>query len=406
MGLRLIVPKLLHRRLLRCWDFLQVLPRLRWLPSDLGYPPILIVDRTGATVVAELIPKDFSYWVLPVRGEERYLNWQTLLYFLSHLPWVLARRVNMLGLYVLSIAQSTRACVLVTFIDNCNWDKGLNDVTSLRIITIQNGLRTVDTIARKRYDIFLGFSLKETNAAKAAATTATPIGSVRLGLAYRARQLDPARAQRQPVDILFVSQFRPEFWASSRFEDRLHVEVIKTTLEWIRILSVQHQLRVGIAFTSKQPNREAWYRKEKSIYQALLDTPFTEYHRERFTQRGLDCTYAGLFDARVIVSISSTLCFEAIGIGKPPVMTTRLFGDAEVEHYDWFPREHFQQFMVAPRYESFQDAVFAEMTGDRKQRPIDLSNKDYYCAFDKERLPHDRVSKLIRQVAESAGLTS
>ena len=135
--------------------------------------------------------------------------------------------------------------------------------------------------------------------------------------------------------------------------------------------------------------------KEKSIYQALLDTPFTEYHRERFTQRGLDCTYAGLFDARVIVSISSTLCFEAIGIGKPPVMTTRLFGDAEVEHYDWFPREHFQQFMVAPRYESFQDAVFAEMAGDRKQRPIDLSNKDYYCALKSTRKILPKVVKFV-----------
>jgi|TARA_B100000315_G_C14551975_1_gene576290 hypothetical protein len=379
---------------------------LRWLPEDLGNPPVIIVDRTGAAVVAELIPKNIGYWVLPVRDEERYLNWQTLIYFLSHLPWVLTRKVNMLGLYVLSIAYSTRASVLVTFIDNCSWDKGLSDVTSLRVITIQNGLRTVDTISRKRYDIFLGFSLKDTNAAQGAANEAIPIGSVRLGLAYRERQAGSTRAENQSIDILFVSQFRPEFWASPHFEDRLHVDVIKTTLGWIRTLAAQHRLRVGIAFTSKGPDREAWYQKEKSVYQALMEIPFAEYHRERFTRRGFDCTYAGLFDARVVVSVSSTLCFEAIGIGKPPVMTTRLFGDVEIEHYDWFPRQQFHQFMVAPGYESFEHAVLAELAGDREQRPIDLINKDYYCAFDKESLPPDRASEIICQVAKSATLTS
>ena len=61
--------------------------------------------------------------------------------------------------------------------------------------------------------------------------------------------------------------------------------------------------------------------------------------------------------------------------------------------------------MVAPRYESFEHAVFAEITGDREQRPIDLSNKDYYCVFDKEHLPPDRVSEIIREVTEGAALT-
>ena len=73
----------------RCWDFLRVLPRLKWLSGDLDHPPIIIVDQTGAGVIAELIPDDIRYWVLPVRDEERYLNGRILSYFLAHLPWVL-----------------------------------------------------------------------------------------------------------------------------------------------------------------------------------------------------------------------------------------------------------------------------------------------------------------------------
>ena len=389
----------------RCWDFLGVLPKLKWLPGDLDHPPIIIVDQTGAAVIAELIPDDIRYWVLPVRDEERYLNGRILSYFLAHLPWVLGRRVNMLGLYVLSVAHSVHARLLITFIDNCSWDKGLDQVTSLRVITIQNGLRTTDTIARKRYDVFLGFSLRDINAARATANTAIAIGSVRLGLAYEARQTLFANVKSNPVDVLFISQFRPEFWSSSRFEDRLHVDVIKTTLGWIQALSVERGLRVGIALTSKGPDRDAWYRKERCVYEALLNVPFAEYHRERFTKRGLDCTYAGLFDTRVVVSVSSTLCFEAIGLGKPPVMTTKLFGEAKVEHYDWFPREQFHQFMVAPTYDSFEHAVLAELAGDRKERPIDLTKKDHYCAFNEKQLPPERASRVIREIIDGRALS-
>ena len=391
-------------RLLRCWDFLKVLPRLRWFPNDLNQPPILIVDRTGASVISELIPENINYWVLPVRDEERYANWRTLVYFLSHLPWVLTRKVNMLGLYVLSVAYQTQTKVLVTFIDNCNWDKGLHDVTSLRVITVQNGLRTPNTISRKQYDVFLGFSRRDTDAAHGTANEAIPVGSVRFGLAYKDRRSEASHGASRRVDILFISQFRPEFWSSPCPEDRLHVQAIKVTISWIRQVANQYNLRVGIAFTSKGPDREAWYRAEKSVYDGLLEGSFAEYHRERFTRRGVDCTYAGLIDTRVVVSISSTLCFEAIGIGKPPIMTTRLFGDRKVEHYEWFPKDQFQQFMINPQYDAFEKAVLAELAGDREQRPIDLSDKDYFCAFDDMKLPPDMVSEIIQKITKRSVL--
>ena len=395
---------MLLNRFLRCWDFLKVLPRLRWMPNDLKEPPILIVDRTGASVISELIPGHFGYWVLPVRDEERYVSWRSLAYFLLHLPWVLTQKVNMLGLYVLSVAYQTQAKVLVTFIDNCSWDKGLHEVTPLRIITVQNGLRTPGTISRKQYDVFLGFALRDTNAAKPNSVEAIPVGSVRLGLAYKDRRSEPANSKRPPVDILFISQFRPEFWSSPRPEDRLHVEAIKTTLEWIGRLAKAYSLQIGIAFTSKGPAREEWYLAEKSVYTSLLQSPFKEYHRERFSRRGVDCTYAGLSDTRVVVSISSTLCFEAIGIGKPPIMTTRLFGDTKVEHYEWFPKDQFEQFMVEPQYDAFEKAVLAELAGDREQRPINLSDKDYFCAFNEMTLPPDMVSEIIQRTTEQSTL--
>ncbi len=221
---------MLRPRLLRCWDYLKVLPRLRWFPNDLNHPLIVIVDRTGASVISELIPKDIDYWVLPVRDEERYINWRILIYFLAHLPWVLMRRVNMLGLYVLSVANQTQTGVLITFIDNCNWDKGLHDVASLRVITVQNGLRTPQTISRKQYDVFLGFSRRDTNAAHGTANEAIPVGSVRLGLAYKDRRKEVNEKEHIVSSTLFDSLSNIVTVITLRLEKRMETDVVRKVM--------------------------------------------------------------------------------------------------------------------------------------------------------------------------------
>ncbi len=392
--------KIIFRRLLRIIDYFSVLPRLRFLPTKIRYP-VMIVDRTGSAVIAEGIPKNISFFTLPVRDEERYLNLEILRHFIFRLNLVFRGELNMLGLYVTAVAYALSTKLLITFIDNCSWDKGIHNTCPFRVLTVQNGLRSETALRRKSYDVFLGLGDRDTLIASDSAVEVETVGSLRLGLAYRNRKLFLKNSPPKSVDILFISQFRPDFWDSHEEVDLLHVLVIKTTIGWIRQIAQAENLSVGIALTAKGENREHWYAREKAVYAELLKCSFKEYHRELFEIRGIDCSYGGLFDARAVVSISSTLCFESLGIGKRPIMTTRLFGDKDVEHYDWFPVDEFDQFMIEPTYHSFRDAILTEIHNNEKLDYFGNFSTSYFCAFNTKALPLDLVSdNILRHMSD------
>jgi len=391
---------LILRTVSRIGEFLSVIPKLAPFPKLRGPVPLIVVDRTGSDIVAELIPNPVPFWVLPVRDESRYVSLRSFRFFLTHLPLVFKKRINMLGLYVLSAAHHTGAKVLITWIDNCSWDKGLHQVSDIRIITIQNGLRTINALTQKEYDVFLGFSTRDTEVVRTHANQSISIGSVRMGLAYQNRNLKRGHGEAN-LDLLFISQFRPEFWHSSLEEDRNHVTAIKTTMEWIRNLAEEDQLTVGIAFSSKGPDADKWYREERDIFRALLKMEFSEYHRERFSERGIDDSYGGLFDAKTVVAISSTLCFETIGLGKPLVMTTLLFEDDQSEHFSWFPKTEFRDFMVQPNYNAFTHAVRRGLSGTEMVAPSSTLGRYHFCAFDLESPPQKQATEVIVSLIKS-----
>ena len=360
----------------RLVSFASIFPRIRWLTLRKKCP-ILIVDQTGAEQVSKVIPQNQAHWTLPVRNEIRFINFQILFHFFHDLDLVLLRKINMLGLYVMSVAKFLDAKVLVTLIDNCNWDKNLSQVSNLRIICIQNGIRSETTLQKKSYDLFLAIGKRDAQIVQDRSNLALPVGSLNLALAKQA-QLKLSRKNIQSLDIFFISQYRREFWNSERIEDIRHVQAVKKTLRWISKLSQENHLRVGIGFSAKGSDRSDLFLEEKKIYDSYLNYPYEVFKREGFRQRGKDCSYGGLFRSHVIVTFSSSMTLEAIGMEKNVVMTTLLLGNIDSEHYEWFPKNEFGKFFVEPSYDAFRRKILNFLDGDNKNHKKSTL-APYYC---------------------------
>ena len=362
----------------RLKDFLCLIPRYRVCSFSCSVD-LIIVDRVGADAVSRVIPRTLSHWTLPVRDEERYISLAFLFHFFGGLPHVFHGKINMLGLYVLAWARTRRAAVLVTFIDNSSWDKNLHLVSDLRIVCIQNGIRPTKVLRRKHYDVFLSLGQREAEITKDISVLSKAVGSMNLARAFEGRSLATGDGDDKnlSIDLLFISQYRRQFWNSAREEDVRHVKAVKTTLQWMGLLAKEKGLRVGIGFSSKGSDREALFNEEKEIYDEFLAQPYQIFRREGFKQRGHDCTYGGLFRTKVVITFSSSMTVEAIGFNKPVVMTTRLLGNISSEHYDWFPAREFAHFQIEPTFESFHKQVLSSLLTENLRRPP--YPPEHYC---------------------------
>ena len=161
-------------------------------------------------------------------------------------------------------------------------------------------------------------------------------------------------------------------------QDRRHVQSVKTTLSWISTIASENSLSVGIGFSAKGQNRETVFSQEKNIYDQHLDIPYKIFRREGFHRRGIDCSYGGLFVSKVIIAFSSSMVLEAIGLGKPVIMTTRLLGDIESDHYDWFPQDEFDYFLIKPRFQDFEEKILCALNKTSEKKPP--INPNYFCA--------------------------
>ena len=362
-------------RLFRFLSFFSILPRLRRLPAKNF--SILIVDKVGSDRISQTIPADQSFWVLSVRNEARFINLKMVYHFCCDFKLVLSSQINMLGLYVLSVSKTINAKVLITSIDNCSWDKNLHRVSDLRVLCIQNGIRPKSALQQKTYDLFLTLCERDANLVRERSISATPVGSLNLALAQKAR-LDSMPLADDHLDLFFISQYREEFWNSNKDQDKRHVQSVKTTLRWISTIASENNLSVGIGFSAKGQNRETVFSQEKNIYDQYLNIPYKIFRREGFHRRGIDCSYGGLFVSKVIIAFSSSMVLEAIGLGKPVVMTTRLLGDIESEHYDWFPQDEFDYFLIKPLFQDFEEKILCALNRTSEEKPP--INPNYFCA--------------------------
>ena len=339
---------------------------------------IVIVDQTGSDSIQKIIPIGYTSWVLPVRNEYRFINSRILLLLVRNLRLLLSNQINALGWYVLSVSQALGADVLITFIDNCSWDKNLHKVSGLRVVCVQNGIRSADDLLRKHYDVLLCMGEREAQLISHQSNMTEPIGSINLALAQENQALLLQDESVPRIDIFFVSQYRREFWNSPREVDRLHVRAVQKTLDWINTIAVSRQLTVGVAFSAKGPDRDILFEEEHQIYRNHLAHGFQIFRREGFNQRGIDCSYGGLIRSRVVVTFSSSMTLEALGLGKHVVMTTQLHNDRTSEHYRWFPPQDFAPFLVEPDFQSFEGRVLTALASGPSA--VDSYDSDFYCA--------------------------
>ncbi len=372
-------------RVKRIISLVGVLKHLAWLPSG-RRAGVIIVDRVGAEVMRMCVPEQASVLLLPVRNERRYVNFAIIFHMVRLFPDWRGKRMNLLGLYVAAVANSVSAKVLLTFIDNNNWDRGVSECANVRVINVQNGIRTRSDLCRKAYDIFYAFGTFCME--RVVANEFYPCGSVKAGIALIA---DRERSRSDVFDLLFASQFRPVERIGDRDRHDQILEAHARTLDWLSRLVRERRLRLGIAFNSATPKAIA---QEQDFIKKHCAADFDGFYRNDDPY----ASYKAILRARVVVSFGSALLYEAIGLNKRIIIAYRLLGTQTAGIVDdWFSDPEFSRYVLPDAsYGEFARMAEELLDSSDKQEFANMRRlRDLYSNLDHRKVPHLMIGKRI-----------
>jgi len=291
---------------------------------------VLIVD-THDGVLSECLMEGVSYVEVPVRGESWFINFRIVLNLLRFSKHFLARKIGLRGLYVLAVASSLHSRIVLTFIDNNNWDTGLVELRRFRLMCIQNGYRRLPELEGKSFDVYctineLPVHLFDDYKIKSNKVALT--GSLRLSTFVYKSDFKQSPGLRNlggvhPMKVLMPSQFRirvPDAgWSTEKVEAQQEGEA--KICRWLAQLEREGNLQVTVALTT-----------HASTDIEKAEMTFFENHfgyRPRMTHRSEDrwATYRALMETDITVGAASTVLLESLELGIPTLFCFSVYND-------------------------------------------------------------------------------
>ncbi len=342
----------------------------------------LIVDEMGSEVVKSCIKAKYSYKVLPIRSNVRLLNHAIITFFLFQIHLVILKRINLKGSYILAVSRALKSSVILTWIDNSNWSKGLYNTGHLRIVMIQNGIRGAnERDLLPPYDVLFGYPRNKPR--NYIGNEYYGVGNIKSSMIlYKKSQDENIKNQ-----VLFVSQYR-----SDRAEP---IFISSHLVQWVAKFALLRKMSLVIALNSITPSTRI---AEEQMYRNLLKTPFN------CTSRVDDylASYRAIINSRIVIGCNSSLLVESLAMGVPTLLCWNQFilhEETYNENELYFDKEEFNQFSTTtnstyPEFVSKADEIISQ--SNVIQSKFINTIRANYCAFN----PELDVIKLIQNKLE------
>lgn len=374
----------------------RFLGKVRLLPR-LDDCPILAVDN-DVDILQQCFPAATTFFHLPIRGEVIYMRPKVALWLLRVL---LTRRHHQMGLrgcYVAAICKVVNPRVLVTLIDNNNWDSHLSRYLGIPIVCIANGLRHPDALCKKHFNCYFALSRAILDSKLQFDFTYEEFhapGHIKMGLYFAEHGCTKPVASGTPPSLLWVSQYREAIYTSSQQHNIEHRETEQMGIRLMSRFAAENNYgaRVAIASARKGQDRKT----ETDLFTAVtsgnleypdnVSDPWASYHEVK--------------NADLIFGIHSTLLFESLSVSKRVVFIYPDRCNALRSHAGKgvrldllapliFSGDTYDEFSAhCNRILSMSDFEYAEMVEAIRQQ---------MAPFDREYLPQDQIRDKISQM--------
>ena len=322
---------------------------------------VLIVDIHDG-MIGECLDPGVTSLDLPVRGEAWLVNFRIIYNLFRYFSYVVAGKIGLRGLYVLAVATSLRTSVVITFIDNNNWDKGLVELDRFRLVCIQNGFRRLPELEGKTFDVYctlndLPVHLFGQYGIESNRIIAT--GSLRLSVfEHMVIRLPSTEFQgvgdSGPLNVLMPSGFRVlkpgSGWATEKI--RIQLEGEARICAWLVQMEREGVIKVTVALTT---GADANIEEDEIAYYTNLFG-----YRPKLSRRREDrwASYKAMMHTDVTVGAGSTILLESRELGIPTLFCFSIYSE---QHYEFFQLGVVEdEINLLPRdsdYNDFRSAV-------------------------------------------------
>ena len=355
---------------------------------------ILILDSLGIKFLRTAIPD--NYVVSALNTRENYPIVLRCSFFRDFILLAVRFRLRLYKSYIFALINQYRPKVIITFADtNPMPGEYAQFSRTTRVLSVQNANRNKRAVVEniRAAPVYIGFgnAMKELfNKLNVPFQRVVSAGSLPLGL-YLAQR----HKVEQSRELVFISSYRAEFEESDSTTpivesmSKVHEIMVKNLFRY----SKEHQTELTVIAKGKVANEGEHYIHEKTYFDRLAkNQAFCLSSTVKDTYK----SYAIALSARVLVTVDSTLGYEALGVGKRVLFGWRL--DSTLfdygEHYIKYLPEELR--LSENSYEHFEYKL-NELIRLSDKRILDLcaNARSEYMDQDLNHPPHEKIKKEI-----------
>ena len=381
----------------------NVLKNLKWMngPSSVD---ILVIDL-GLIYIERCLPSELTYRAIPIRGESWYINLPIVINLVKALACRKTYNMGLRGCYVAAVAKSLNVNLILTYIDNNNWDFGLSNYLERRLVCVQNATRPRWYVNKlnKCFDCYLVYSPEladpEHNL-RIFSREAHTVGHLKLGIFFDSLHRGKlSRLDLKQKAIVWISTYRePEDYEDEIREKREEViRIMQLGVEHMSRYAAENGYQARIALSShkknRSPDREVNCLSHGARF-ALTFSPDDGKEREWIS-------YKEVWASELVIGINSTLLFESAALGKRTVLF--LPTEDRREALDQIaPMSIMQPLIVmGSTYEEFASKCdhIVGMSDDQYEKIV-ASIRQKVCFLDPADLPQERIKRILSRAVD------
>jgi surface carbohydrate biosynthesis protein len=309
------------------------------------------------------------------------------------------------GCYVAALAKSLRVKIILTYIDNNNWDLGLSTFLNRRVVCVQNATRPrwyVDKLD-KCFDCYLVYSpvlADPEHGLKIFSREALTVGHLKLGIFFEGVANGAfSLLDLKHKSIVWISTYRER----EDYED----EVREKRGEYIRIMQLGVNYMARYAAENGYEARVALSSHKKSRLpsrETACLSEGTEFELTFSSDNGKErewISYKEVWASELVVGINSTLLFESAALGKRTVFFLPTEDRREALE-QVAPLSVMQTLVVfGSSYEEFAQKCDHILRMPSKKYDEIINNiRQKVCFLDPIKLPQERIKQKLQSIVE------